>query len=138
MQFAELARRAYKDQQVRIAAASTAASETLEEPPDVLGRIAWITPIDRSLCFSADAVGSDCWWAHPTQRDAAGGTINYHLTTRPTRRPPTAGTSPRTPRRGLLVGTRIDEPSSGVLVEGDGSYFWRDININSWPNNKLH
>lgn len=92
---------------------------------------------DRSLYFSADAVGSGLLVVRiPLSEIAAGGTINYQFTN-----PADSATaygghiSQNTGDEVYWLGhLSVSRVRAFSWREGDGSYFWRDIDINSWPN----
>jgi hypothetical protein len=90
-----------------------------------------------SLWFSADAVGSGLLVVRiPLAEIAAGGTINYEFTN-----PADSATaygghiSQNTGNEVYWLGhVSTSRVRAFSWREGDGSYFWRDIDINSWPN----
>lgn len=92
---------------------------------------------NESLYVSADAVGSGLLVVRiPLSEIAAGGTINYQYTN---------AADSATAYGGHITQNTGDEvfwlghvSTSRVRAfswrEGSGSYFWRDIDINTWPN----
>lgn len=92
---------------------------------------------DQSLYFSSDAVGSGLLVVRISLEEiAAGGTINYQYTN-----PADSGTaygahiSQNTGDEVYWLGhVGTSQVRAFSWKEGDGSYFWRDVSINSWSN----
>jgi hypothetical protein len=92
---------------------------------------------NRSLYFSADAVGSGLLVVRiPLDEIAAGGTINYQFTNPADSATAYGGHISQNAGDEIYWAGHVSTSRLRAFSwrEGDGRYFWRDIDINSWPN----
>ena len=95
---------------------------------------------DNFLYFSADAVGNGLLVVRiPLNEIKSGSTIHMNYTSPSDTASPTAHTSPKTLATRFSWAGHKDNSTIRIFdfPENSGSYFWRDVAINSWPNGTI-